>query len=455
MANTENIFYGKISIDNKDYPFYFEAPLVTIIQGPWENNADLSHITFQDKITGITINNNIVIFLECEFLGGNLRPIYPNIVFSAKGFILLKKEEFHYNCIEFVSDALNTFYPPIQIADRNILFQENSFKIKSPHDTTKKFQAIINGEPINMELSIPWNFNLVPEQSSIGEKYTVWKMEFENNKRFEDLSQYYLFLLDFLTFINFRKNIIIDQIRLYHIEGENKSFIGTGYFFSHKKGYDSKCNNSITFNDFNINDIGALFSYIATQRYEPNFNDIFIPEDSRGFRYFSWIEWLNTALTLEGEYSKKYKNLKYESDISFANAKDLLINEINENIKKSGLSINNPKNESWKKFKYLIVNTDTRLEEKFQFLLDHFSEEIESLKIHYCRIYDVNESQVNLASEYADYRNCLAHGSIIDMSNVNKVNFCLMRVFIYCLILERANISKEYRKIFSEKLFKN
>lgn len=39
------------------------------------------------------------------------------------------------------------------------------------------------------------------------------------------------------------------------------------------------------------------------------------------------------------------------------------------------------------------------------------------------------------------------------MSDANVVNFCLMRVFIYCLILERADISKDARKKVVEKLF--
>ena len=56
-------------------------------------------------------------------------------------------------------------------------------------------------------------------------------------------------------------------------------------------------------------------------------------------------------------------------------------------------------------------------------------------------------------SFYADYRNHLAHGDIVDMSDTNVVNFCLMRVFIYCLILERADISKDARKKVVEKLF--
>lgn len=39
------------------------------------------------------------------------------------------------------------------------------------------------------------------------------------------------------------------------------------------------------------------------------------------------------------------------------------------------------------------------------------------------------------------------------MSDSNVVNFNLMRVFIYCLILERSDIPKDVRKKIVEKLF--
>ncbi len=45
-----------------------------------------------------------------------------------------------------------------------------------------------------------------------------------------------------------------------------------------------------------------------------------------------------------------------------------------------GVSINNKKNRAWTKFSHLVEHTDTRLEEKFDFMLNHFSDEISVLK---------------------------------------------------------------------------
>ena len=115
-------------------------------------------------------------------------------------------------------------------------------------------------------------------------------------------------------------------------------------------------------------------------------------------------------------------------------------------------SINNKSNKAWAKFKHLIEHTDYRLEEKFEFMLQHFSKEISILKNQFLNRHNVSD-EINLADEYAEYRNKLAHGDVIDINDANAVNFNLMRVFIYCLILERACITEDVRKWIVEKLF--
>ena len=85
-------------------------------------------------------------------------------------------------------------------------------------------------------------------------------------------------------------------------------------------------------------------------------------------------------------------------------------------------------------------------------MLQHFSKEISILKNQFLNRHNVSD-EINLADEYAEYRNKLAHGDVIDINDANAVNFNLMRVFIYCLILERACITEDVRKWIVEKLF--
>lgn len=453
MNNKKTDFYGKFKLNGKEYPFYYDDSFVTVIQTAWEYNEDFNDTTYLEKIVGVTNSDKLIVFLKCEFHGGSFKETYTNIIFSTKGFILFNETDIPFDCIEFESDAINTFYPPVKLFDRRALMNEMSYKIKSLTETTECFSTVVNSENIKMELGIAWNFSLRPEDKNIGEKHSVWRMKFQALKQSEELSKYYLYLLDFLIFVNFRKNIIIDNFTLYKMDGSSYNKVGEGKFFSNQSGYDSKSKNSITFEDLNADEMGRLFSCIAVQRKESNYNDVYIPQTSKKYRLINWIDWLNTALSFEGEYSRKYKNFKYQSDPNFASAKDFLLLQIDKKINESGVSINNKKNSAWSKFNHLIKHTDTRLEEKFEYLLVHFSDEISELKAQFLKRHAISD-KINLSDEYADYRNHLAHGDIVDMSEANIVNFCLMRVFIYCLILERAEISKETRKKVVEKLFR-
>lgn len=451
MNNKKTDFYGKFEFKGKMYPFYYEDSFVTIVQQPWEYNNDFEKVAYIEKIEGLTNSNKVIVFLKCEFQGGSYKEMYSNIIFSTKGFVLFDETDCPFNCIEFESDAFNTFYPPIQLVDRKLLLDERAYKVKNSVDTTESFDTIVNEENIKMELSIPWKFSLRPEDKAIGEKYSVWRMKFETLKCSEDIAKYYLYLLDFLIFVNFRKNVSIKYFTLYKMKNTTYNKVGTGKFFSYQTGYDSKVDNSIIFGDLTHDEISRLFPCIAMQRDQNGYNDSYIPENTKKYRSFDWIDWLNTALSFEGEYCKRYKDLKSQSDSNFTHAKEYLLTQIDDKIKESGVSINNKKNSAWSKFKHLIVHTDTRLEEKFQFSLNHFLDEISEIRSQFLKKNKISED-VDLAIEYADYRNHLAHGDIVDMSDSNVMNFILMRVFIYCFILERADISKDARKKIVKKI---
>lgn len=235
MNNKKTDFYGKFEFNGKKYPFHYEDSFVTVIQEPWEYNKDFENESFVEKIVGLTNSNMVIVFLKCEFQGGLYKEIYSNIIFTTKGFILFEESDVPFNCIEFESDALNTFYPPIQIMDRKALFDERAYKVKDPTDITEAFDTMINDEKIEMELAIPWKFSLRPEDKTIGEKYSVWRMKFESPKHSEDIAKYYLYLLDFLVFISFRKNVTIKHFTLYNFANTKYNKVGIGKFFHTKK----------------------------------------------------------------------------------------------------------------------------------------------------------------------------------------------------------------------------
>lgn len=453
MNNKQTDFYGKLYINEKSYPFFYKDSFVTIIQESHEYNDDFKGMTEVEKIEGLTNSNKVIVFLNCKFQGESYKQIFSDIIFSTKGFILFDESDCPFECIEFESEALNTFYPPIKLVDAAALLDGLAYKVKNCNEITKTFEAVVNEEKIRMELSIPYTFNLKPEGRSIGEKYSVWRMIFDTPKNCGDIAKYYLYLLDFLMFVNFRQNITIEHFKLYKVEDSKKVQVGIGKFFSNQSGFDAKVEKSITFNDLTQEELGNLFSCIVNQRTDRGYNTSYIPQNSKKYRSFTWIEWLNTALSFEGEYCKEHKNEKFKNDPNFATAKKELLKLISDKVEESGLSINNDKNSAWKQFNRLIEHTDYRLEAKFKFSMERFEDEISGIKLQLLKIMNVSD-KIKLSSEYADYRNSLAHGDIIPMSDANVVNFVLMRVLIYCFVLERADIPKDTRKRIVEKLFK-
>ena len=292
MNNKKTDFYGKFEFNGKKYPFHYEDSFVTVIQEPWEYNKDFENESFVEKIVGLTSLFNDLWFdwmydqLLTTVLGTPLvdldyKEIYNNIIFSTQGFVLFGKDELPFDCIEFESEALNTFYPPIQLVDGKLLIDESTYKIKSTNDTTQIFDTTIDGEDIKMELAIPWKFNLRPEDKTIGEKYSVWRMRFEKLKFSEGIAKYYLYLHDFLVFLNFRKNISIDHFTLYRTENMTNSKIGIGKFFSYQTGYNSKVHNSIIFDELGHDNVSHLFSCIAMQRNQTGYNDSYIPKTQK------------------------------------------------------------------------------------------------------------------------------------------------------------------------------
>ena len=188
VNNKQTDFYGKFEFKGKSYPFFYKDSVVTIIQQPWEYNKDFKDVTEVEKIEGLTNSNKVIVFLQCKFRGGSYKEIFSNIIFSTKGFILFDKCDCPFECIEFESEALNTFYPPIQLIDKEALLDEGAYKVKKYDETTQHFETLVNYEKIKMELSIPWIFNLQPENRTIGEKYSVWRMIFETPKQSENIS---------------------------------------------------------------------------------------------------------------------------------------------------------------------------------------------------------------------------------------------------------------------------
>lgn len=453
----DNTVHGKFEYNGKVYPFFLADQIITVPQAPHEFNSDFANAYHFDYLKGVTDNNKYIFFLDCDLVGGALAQCRSRLQLVCKGYVLSNSAAGCYDRIEFASPALNGFYSPrraIEIEHDEVRFGARGLTFKNYEDTSQNFSCTINEESINCTLAFRSSITLKPEDSNIGSVNTTLSMKFSEPKSVTDLPTYYLYLLDFLVFTNFRADVPIDDISLYgKIENEKYTKLGTAKFFQldcSQYSADNLC--SISYNDLPNRCLPKVFSVIAERRGQNCYNPFFIPSDGKDARYFDSAKWLITAISFEGEFNRRYSDFKYETDEKFKTAKDLLLRTIDDAVKESGLSINNKTNAAFKSFRSLVGHSDTTIREKFQFCLDKYKNEITPLLEKYIRMEGVDKD-IDLAQAYADYRNSIAHGSILPISEAEKITFQLMRCFIYILVLECGEVPYENIKEIVKRMF--
>ena len=212
---TSDIFCGKFYIRNKEYPFFLSGQVITVSQVANEYNRDFIDDYHFEYLEGITDRGKYIYLLDCDVYGGPIVSITTNLHLSCKGYILSSSPSDCFDCIEFYSAALNAFYPPRQavsiekdIANTHALI----LKFKNHEDVSQNFVCSINGESINCSLSFQSTVTLRPEDTSAVSTNTTLSMKFTSPRSIKELGKYYLYILDFLTFINFRSDIPIKKL---------------------------------------------------------------------------------------------------------------------------------------------------------------------------------------------------------------------------------------------------
>lgn len=453
---TNDIICGKFYVQDKEYPFFLSGQVITVVQVAHEYNSDFIDDYHFEYLEGITDRGKYIYLLDCNVYGGPIVGITTNLYLSCKGYILSNSQSDYFDCIEFYSPALNAFYSPRQAVsvERDAANMHTlSLRFKNHEDVSKNFICSINGESINCSLSFQSTVTLRPEDTSPASTNTTLSMKFSSPHSIKELGKHYLYLLDFLAFINFRSDIPIDKIVLYKKEDQKLICSGTAKIFQQDcSGYSVDTTHNITYWDFSGSSLAAPFTVVAERRAKGTYNPFFIPSDSKDATYVDSAKWLIAAISFEGEFNQSYPGFKYENDENFCQAKELLLDCIDSAIDSSGLSKNHKSNQNLKSFRRLIEMTDTTVKEKFKLCLRKYSSEITPIAEKHSRANGVSTS-VDFAQAYSDYRNNIAHGTILPISNVEIVTYQILRGFIYILILERAGVPPQKIKEIVSKLF--
>lgn len=447
---------GKFEYKGKVYPFALSGRILTVVQTQCEYKMDFQSEEDIGNLTGVTSKNSYITFIGCKRLGGMFYLLSSNIQISLKGYVLHDEKICQYERLLFRSPALNGFYSPRKAWK----FQEEdigkikSIEMKAATEINQEFSCMVLGESIDCMLGFSNLFLLKPEETQPLDVQSLFTMAFDEPKGPDDIGKYYLYLRDFLVFLNFRNDIPIDDITLSR-KNEDKKFVkvGKAIIFQHDfDRYKSDINSSITFDNLGIDTVPKLFSLVAERRGNNNFNPYIFPEDDQDEREIDRVKWLIAAISFEGEFNLNFPDYKYETDESFRKAKDLLLNTITNALAQSDKGINHSSNVALKSFKRLIETSDTTVQEKFAHCESAYATEMTDKIQQICRGSNVPFQQ-SFAANYALMRNSTAHGTIQPIQNIDFVTYRMLRCFIYLLIMTRANIPSDSMKKIIEKMF--
>lgn len=438
--------YGVFEYQEKEYPFVFGKQILTIPQFPFQYEDDFKDTTYIEEIRGVTNSNRSVVFVGCEVLKSNRIPFDMEVKMSILGYVILENDKSTFDRIDFYSEGINGFYSP-----RNAYGIEDDGQMRvtgiKPRDEEsykRDYECIINGERIQLGLNISMSFNLAVDKKLLGTAESLISMSFEEKKKPHDILKYSLYLMDFLEFVNFQKNIPLDKIRLFEKDNDGK-FQRRGrviVFQAENDQYSPNALRSVTFPDVTDECFPVLFGQIAERRESKRFNPFFYPKSRSADRVIDASKWLNNAICFEGEFDDAFPNYKSQNDPAFYEAKMRLLMTIESAVEQTGRSINNKQNTAWRSFKRLIERADTTLKEKFEACQMVYEEETRESIQRICRTCGIPEG-TDLAEAYASFRNQTAHGVIQRPGNVEIATYQILRCFVYVMNLRRAGIPQE------------
>lgn len=440
------IIYGNLELNNKIYPFLLDGHHIHIVQQAYQNSNEGFDISVP-FIKGVTSDNRYILFLNCQLVTFLFD---PKVVFSIQGYAISSSNtgedcDFSFDRMTFYSDAINTFYSPRNAIDRQMSTQNlfahewngsMSIMVKPFSETNIEFEF---EETTKCQLNISRYMNLREGIENIGELRTSFSYVFSTTRTPDDISRYYLYLLDFLCFVNFNTNISFNDIFLENKDSEDK-YLKTArvIVFNNAPEYEGNPRNTITLDDLTKDKIGDVFKRISLMRNNDNRFYLYFPSNLKERNTVDPQRWLTAAICFEGLFKEINPDFKNDNEI-FQNIKSQVVNAV-ESIDETSFTTKKEK-KYLANFKNHIERYDGFLEEKFNFVLNNNK-----------KVLNISSNQ-NYAKIYAEYRNKLAHGTIEPLDNEKYEVYKLLRPMIYILILNDIRLEEKVLSTIINKLF--
>lgn len=469
MGEIANNFYGYIKVDDDTYTYNVTDNIVTLLPAYSDvkkrydsffriqsHNTDVPEYLFgEDNSTAIAILRNGKFVTNC--LGTNLAirfatPIIIKACGNAQGFFSMLTEDWcKFHAITFYGGNINALYNPdiaIEQSDISEIIKGDgarTIKMRPWSDYTQTTEIQIENEKVTLTVSI----GQTAEKNGIGCKsaYNLGKMDaffrfsFENAQGFETIERYYMIAKKMVAILTSQNNVCFEEIYLSQRNLDQK-YCKTGIcriFDSYENYSIRQCHKVISIASI-WNYIPSLINGIINNKADSLLE--LLPEDNKMVDKISIknIQDLCTAL-----------EVAYHLDDKRKREKDILIEELKKNIKKTIA-------EFAKEYE-IDVNKETTMSSAFQYL-DY------TLKRKIFTLYNENSDVANaILSRYSqpqineesiaslvNLRNNKTHSGIIEWGESAKIYAALLSI-VYASFLKYIELPDEVVKSIVPRIF--
>lgn len=357
--------------------------------------------------------------------------------------------------IVFSSEALDLFIQSNRIVKDDININEKKVSINFEYGNDKLKSFKYNG--FNYEFYPSWTRSYSNDINNILVMRSSLCVSSSKNMKLNDILNNYENVKKLLCFVNYRKNVIFDNIIL--IQDEEVELINeihrTSIKFelhiaSMEKNNDIPNNQNVILIDEILNNIDKIFCNII----EDDFLMQTLPINEKEKRIIDINKYINMACSFESEMNKLIPNFKSKTNSNYKLVKNNIINYIKLEIKKQK-SKNSKGTKYYEKFLKEIEIIDGRLDEKIIYAFKKYSYLLEADIKYYEKKHQIKKIDLNqLAQSFSTKRNDLAHGNKLEKFNDNEIfTYVLLRKICYALLIERSGVSEVIIKKIIDKIF--
>lgn len=443
--------YGTIRYKENSYPFFLEGRRVIIVGEAFRFYKVFQDADEEETIWGVTSDNRQILFLQCKFGKSIFRQWFlPAGYFLSSGNVIDEPYDFTFHRISFYSDAINAFYPPQKavMADFDL---ENwngkmTIELRPFEDTTVSF----NYEDCKCSLNISRYVNAQDGKSEIGRINSSFNFEFDTIHHYNSFSHYWFALFDFLSFINYGTDLDFEKIYLFKKRDDGLyERCAVAKFFSDDREYIPRSPvHTVTIDDIPIDNLGKVFSKIASLRENDKRLEYYFPKNYREEFQIDPNRWLVKAMVFEGLFKSCYPDFKQNSKEHFRAAKSAALKALNE-VEQSQMSKNERR--YFIDCKKQVERYEGFLEEILNYIIKKYKTELEDVLDYNQKKYHVNLEKYG--EIYSNYRNSLAHGDIKPVCDKECAVFKILQITIYFLLLEGTDFDSNTLRKIVKKLF--